>query len=102
MLLVFLAETAINIGYSCKLLTDEMEEIYVVDGETYEEVEDQLSKALNEMQQILESGRPQVDLPQDIRFSHGGPQKPGEEPLGGFALVINGHSLVSGLIDDMV
>ena len=87
-------ETAINIGYSCKLLTDEMEEIYVVDGETYEEVETQLSKAYEEMTTILEqnfnSSNPNVRITPS-------PKTPTQqsEPFGGFALVINGHSLVS-------
>jgi hypothetical protein len=30
---LFLSETAINIGYSCQLLTDEMEEVFIIDGE---------------------------------------------------------------------
>ncbi len=41
---IVFAETAINIGYSCKLLTDEMEDMYIVDGETYAEVETQMKK----------------------------------------------------------
>ncbi len=41
---ILVSETAINIGYSCKLLTDEMEEIYIVDGESYDEVLEQLTK----------------------------------------------------------
>lgn len=39
-----IAETAVNIGYSCQLLTDEMADIFIVDGHTYDEVETQLSK----------------------------------------------------------
>ncbi len=36
-------ETAINIGYSCQLLTDELtEEPFIVDGESFEEVQLQL------------------------------------------------------------
>ncbi|KAJ1349119.1 hypothetical protein KIN20_004570 [Parelaphostrongylus tenuis] len=35
-------ETAINIGYSCRLLTDEMNEVVVIDGQTQSEVEVQL------------------------------------------------------------
>lgn len=38
------AETAINIGYSCQLITDEMADIFIVDGHTYDDVETQLSK----------------------------------------------------------
>lgn len=37
-------ETAINIGYSCQLLTDDMADIFIVDGITKAEVEQQLRK----------------------------------------------------------
>ncbi|XP_055698047.1 phospholipid-transporting ATPase ID isoform X4 [Phlebotomus papatasi] len=37
-------ETAINIGYSCQLLTDELVDVFVVDGVTLDEVEQQLRK----------------------------------------------------------
>lgn len=42
-------ETAINIGYSCELLNDDMCEIFVVDGCYPEEVEKQLKKAQKQM-----------------------------------------------------
>ncbi|XP_043949214.1 phospholipid-transporting ATPase ID isoform X3 [Drosophila biarmipes] len=35
-------ETAINIGYSCQLLTDELADVFIVDGNSVEEVEKQL------------------------------------------------------------
>ncbi|XP_018570788.1 phospholipid-transporting ATPase ID isoform X3 [Anoplophora glabripennis] len=37
-------ETAINIGYSCQLLTDEMVDVFIVDASTYDEVHQQLLK----------------------------------------------------------
>lgn len=37
-------ETAINIGYSCQLLTDELVDVFIVDGISMEEVEQQLKK----------------------------------------------------------
>lgn len=37
-------ETAINIGYSCQLLTDDLVDVFVVDGETMDDVEKQLRK----------------------------------------------------------
>jgi phospholipid-translocating ATPase len=37
-------ETAINIGYSCQLLTDDMVDIFIVDGSSKLEVEQQLRK----------------------------------------------------------
>lgn len=37
-------ETAINIGYSCQLLTDDMADVFIVDGTSKSEVEMQLRK----------------------------------------------------------
>lgn len=42
--IMFIAETAVNIGYSCQLLTDDMIDLFVVDGVTSDEVEKQLIK----------------------------------------------------------
>lgn len=42
--LVISTETAINIGYSCQLLTDDLVDVFVVDGTTMDEVEKQLRK----------------------------------------------------------
>jgi hypothetical protein len=39
-----ISETAINIGYSCQLLTDDMMDVFIVDGITKVEVEEQLKK----------------------------------------------------------
>lgn len=38
------AETAVNIGYSCQLLTDDLIDVFIVDGSTQDEVEKQLIK----------------------------------------------------------
>ena len=48
----FIQETAINIGYSCKLLTEEMEEVFVIDAEEMEDVKKQLTEARDRMLQI--------------------------------------------------
>lgn len=37
-------ETAVNIGYSCQLLTDDLIDVFIVDGTTQDEVEKQLIK----------------------------------------------------------
>ncbi|XP_075979890.1 ATPase phospholipid transporting 8B isoform X1 [Anticarsia gemmatalis] len=37
-------ETAINIGYSCQLLTDDMAEVFVIDGASHDDVDRQLAK----------------------------------------------------------
>jgi len=39
-----LTETAVNIGYSCQLLSNEMADIFIIDGHTYGDVESQLGK----------------------------------------------------------
>lgn len=41
---VSLLETAINIGYSCQLLTDEMVDVFIVDASSFDEVQQQLLK----------------------------------------------------------
>ena len=38
-------ETAVNIGYSCKLLTEDMKEVLIIDAEEEEEVLEQLKDA---------------------------------------------------------
>lgn len=40
-----LAETAVNIGYSCKMLTDDMTEVFIVTGHTVLEVREELRSA---------------------------------------------------------
>jgi hypothetical protein len=103
-LYLFSPETAINIGYSCKLLTDEMEDVFIIDGESYKTVEEQLMGAKDI---IKKSGTPNNYPGIDVSFQSGSknPLQPNENgtPLdqvasdgdGVFALVINGHSLVS-------
>lgn len=46
-------ETAINIGYSCELLNDDMCEIFVIDGCYPEEVEKQLKQGQKKMSRLL-------------------------------------------------
>ncbi|XP_037937825.1 phospholipid-transporting ATPase ID-like [Teleopsis dalmanni] len=50
-------ETAINIGYSCQLLTDELADIFIVDGSSLEEVEKQL-RQFKESIRIVNRFRP--------------------------------------------
>lgn len=42
---VLYKETAINIGYSCKLLTEDMKEVLIIDAEEQDEVLEQLKDA---------------------------------------------------------
>lgn len=39
---VSVVETAVNIGYSCKMLTDDMAEVFIVTGHTVLEVREEL------------------------------------------------------------
>lgn len=89
-----LPETAINIGYSCRLLTDEMEEVFIVDGESYQEVFDQMEKALH---QIRSGGSNKVDgvtFANTTKSVSDSTLDEFEDQCGSYALVINGHSLV--------
>lgn len=45
----FFTETAINIGYSCHLLTDDMTEVFTIDGETLESVQQAISEYKNKV-----------------------------------------------------
>ena len=101
-------ETAINIGYCCKLLSDDLEEIYIIDGDTDPTVEEQLSKAKEDMFKKMAIARLSngegdgngtamdadvvysVDMPLPVDSALNLP-----EDFGGFAIIINGHSLVS-------
>ncbi|EGD72760.1 ATP8B1 protein [Salpingoeca rosetta] len=42
-------ETAINIGFSCRLLKSEMEPLFIIDGKKFEDVEQQLRAAKDDM-----------------------------------------------------
>lgn len=58
-------ETAINIGYSCKLLTEDMKEVLIIDAEEEEEVLEQLKDANDKidsaMVEFKESGESQTE-----------------------------------------
>ena len=45
-------ETAINIGYSCRLLTDEMEEVFIIDEDDPLKVQKQMEDALKEIDEV--------------------------------------------------
>lgn len=63
-----MTETAVNIGYSCRLLTDEMEEVFTVDGESYDDVLGQLTRA----QVILNSSDCKQQQQQQLSGAGGG------------------------------
>uniref|UniRef100_A0A1I7XHX0 P-type phospholipid transporter n=1 Tax=Heterorhabditis bacteriophora TaxID=37862 RepID=A0A1I7XHX0_HETBA len=107
----YFQETAINIAYSCRLLTDEMKEIVVIDGQTHNEVEVQLKdtkktfdgimampsnvrdKPRFEIETIHDDGQETMSYGVSSSYSPGGDSRDGE----GVALVINGDSLTFAL-----
>ncbi|XP_051576496.1 phospholipid-transporting ATPase ID-like isoform X2 [Myxocyprinus asiaticus] len=120
-------ETAVNIGYSCKMLTEDMTEIFIVNGHTVQSVREELRKARERM---LESARTRDEGKEAEAQGWGGacalgngfggggaancmpdeakcppPQAPPSSLLesinGEFALIISGHSLAHALEADM-
>uniref|UniRef100_A0A669ERY2 Phospholipid-transporting ATPase n=1 Tax=Oreochromis niloticus TaxID=8128 RepID=A0A669ERY2_ORENI len=102
-------ETAVNIGYSCKMLTDDMTEVFIISGHTVQSVRQEL-RSIKAKRNHLKRFFP------DFRRRGGGVGKqlhgsPPPPPLplsnlmdnisGEFALVINGHSLAHALEADM-
>ena len=97
-------ETAINIGYSCNLLSDDMwTEPFIVDGSTQEEVLKQLVSHRRSIEQYLtvggKAGREELSM-RTLSEASLPDSLIGEQA--GLALVINGHSLVHALTPDMV
>lgn len=118
-------ETAINIGYSCQLLTDEMVDVFTIEGWDYDEVEQELQRCRESIANCTShaQGAPNCS----VVFSEGGsgrgsvvepssyartasmnhrsalevPVSVAPDISGGFALVVNGHSLVQALQPSM-
>ncbi|XP_033983911.1 phospholipid-transporting ATPase ID isoform X2 [Trematomus bernacchii] len=114
-------ETAVNIGYSCKMLTDDMTEVFIISGHTVQSVRQELRRARDRM---IEMSRTRDGKEEGVEgcfmgngFREGqGDSRGGERQLqcpppppsnlmdnisGEFALVINGHSLAHALEADM-
>ncbi|KAM6944471.1 phospholipid-transporting ATPase ID-like isoform 1-T3 [Lycodopsis pacificus] len=85
-------ETAENIGYSCNLLREEMNEVFVVSGNSPEDVRQELRNALTSMKPEEDS----VLLPERT-LGKGVKVIPDEVVNGDYGLVINGHSLAYAL-----
>ncbi|XP_048187660.1 probable phospholipid-transporting ATPase IM [Perognathus longimembris pacificus] len=93
-------ETAINIGYACKLLTDDMKDTLVIAGNTAAEVREELRTAKEVLlghNQHLSDSQVACGKQQPLEL-----QSAAEENItGDYALVINGHSLAYALESDM-
>eukprot|EP00117_Sycon_ciliatum_P050276 scpid17443/ scgid35512/ Probable phospholipid-transporting ATPase ID; ATPase class I type 8B member 2 len=89
-------ETAINIGYACRLLTADTD-VYVVEGTTFGEVRTSLQK----IKDMILAGRVLFTKQTGIEFREEDPfEDPGKaKSKPKFAIVINGHSLTHALND---
>ncbi|KAL0985263.1 hypothetical protein UPYG_G00154720 [Umbra pygmaea] len=104
-------ETAVNIGYSCKMLTDDMTEVFIISGYTVQRVREELRRARERMMDIrggAEDTGGGRDLPSGGEKQQQCPPPPAppssttlDSISGEFALVINGHSLAHALEADM-
>ncbi|NXW87996.1 AT8B2 ATPase, partial [Alopecoenas beccarii] len=92
-------ETAVNIGYSCKMLTDDMTEVFVVTGHTVLEVREELRKAREKMMDASHSTANGFSYQEKLSSSK--LTSVLEAIAGEYALVINGHSLAHALEADM-
>ncbi|XP_029436278.1 phospholipid-transporting ATPase ID isoform X2 [Rhinatrema bivittatum] len=92
-------ETAVNIGYSCKMLTDDMTEIFIITGHTVREVQEELRKARVKMMDSCRSVGNGFLCPE--KMSPAQITSVLEAVAGEYALVINGHSLAHALEADM-
>ncbi|XP_047398196.1 probable phospholipid-transporting ATPase IM isoform X7 [Sciurus carolinensis] len=93
-------ETAINIGYACNLLTDDMNDVFVISGNTAVEVREELRKAKENLfgqnrsfsnGHVVSENKQQLELDSVVE----------ETITGDYALVINGHSLAHALESDV-
>ncbi|KAK5867217.1 hypothetical protein PBY51_011730 [Eleginops maclovinus] len=85
-------ETAMNIGYSCNMLRDDMNEVFVLTGCTLLEVQQQLRSA---KEQILGPGR--ASSAGDVEKAEMFADVLEETIIEEYALVINGHSLAHAM-----
>uniref|UniRef100_A0A8K9VD92 Phospholipid-transporting ATPase n=1 Tax=Oncorhynchus mykiss TaxID=8022 RepID=A0A8K9VD92_ONCMY len=89
-------ETAVNIGYSCKMLTGDMTEVFIISGNTVLSVREELREwpSVGDKQQQCPPppGPPAPRPPSSTTL---------DSISGEFALVINGHSLAHALEADM-
>uniref|UniRef100_A0A3B4D376 Phospholipid-transporting ATPase n=1 Tax=Pygocentrus nattereri TaxID=42514 RepID=A0A3B4D376_PYGNA len=96
-------ETAVNIGYSCKMLTDDTTEVFIVNGHTVQSVREDLRLVSCSLGNGFSSGDAANCVPDQEKCAQ--PQAPPTSVLesisGEFALVISGHSLAHALEADM-
>uniref|UniRef100_A0A8C6RR75 Phospholipid-transporting ATPase n=1 Tax=Nannospalax galili TaxID=1026970 RepID=A0A8C6RR75_NANGA len=92
-------ETAINIGYACNMLTDDMDDVFVITGSTAVEVRDEFRKAKENLfgQNNFSNGHVVYEKKRQLESDCGAE----DTVTGEYALVINGHSLAHALESDV-
>uniref|UniRef100_A0A8C9A5L4 Phospholipid-transporting ATPase n=1 Tax=Prolemur simus TaxID=1328070 RepID=A0A8C9A5L4_PROSS len=93
-------ETAINIGYACNMLTDDMNDVFVIAGNTAVEVREELRKAkeiLFGQNRSFSNGHAVCEKKQQLELD----SVVEETVTGDYALIINGHSLAHALESDV-
>ncbi|XP_047196670.1 phospholipid-transporting ATPase ID [Hippoglossus stenolepis] len=91
-------ETAVNIGYSCKMLTDDMTEVFIINGHTVQSVRQELRRARERM---IELSRARDGGKESGMEGSSPPSNLMDNVSGEFALIVNGHSLAHALEADM-
>lgn len=94
----FFSETAVNIGYSSKLLTDQMK-VFIVDKDSKEEVQMQLEEANSEILKMSGTSGRNVSNYKHVsvnmsQIADEATSNTGKNDTPPFGIVINGHSLV--------
>ncbi|XP_040512428.1 phospholipid-transporting ATPase ID isoform X2 [Gallus gallus] len=89
-------ETAMNIGYSCNLLYDDMADVFVIEGSSSEDVLNELRNARKKMKpdSFLDSDEINIQIEKSSKNLK---LLPDEQANGVYGLVINGHSLAYAL-----
>uniref|UniRef100_A0A2I3FZQ8 Phospholipid-transporting ATPase n=1 Tax=Nomascus leucogenys TaxID=61853 RepID=A0A2I3FZQ8_NOMLE len=93
-------ETAINIGYACNMLTDDMNDMFVIAGNNAVEVREELRKAKQNLfgqNRNFSNGHVVCEKKQQLELD----SIVEETITGDYALIINGHSLAHALESDV-
>ncbi|XP_023421282.2 phospholipid-transporting ATPase FetA isoform X2 [Cavia porcellus] len=90
-------ETAVNIAYSCSIFEEDMDGVFMVQGNNYETICQELRTARAKMkpESVLESDPTNICLPMKPKIV------PDEVPKGRYGLVINGYSLACALEENL-
>ncbi|XP_059845434.1 phospholipid-transporting ATPase ID-like [Hypanus sabinus] len=90
-------ETAVNIGYACNMLQDEMREVFIIEGNDSSEVRNKLRKACIEMTRRTETENDLVTIQQPTKPNF----LPEETANADYGLVISGEALAHALEEDV-